>query len=788
MPRIPSIAVATALFVSTFAVSAVGTPAGAATGDPVLINEFVGSTTSTDVEYIELFGAPAQPLDGLSLIVVESDDQPDKGAIDTRIDLSGALGATNGFFLVGVEAVANTYGVTPDLEIPTNSIENSSYTLALVETSSISGTSVSGSEVVLDAIGVSDGGPTDSFFFGAPVIGPDGSFLPAGGYRLADGVDTDTAADWGFTNFFNDSPPNTPTAGRIPPPPFECGAGTLTPIHDVQGNGFASPLEGETVRIQGVVTLVTPELGGGGFFVQEEDADADGDPATSEGVYVDGSAAGVTAGSIVEVEGEVDEFFGETRVLREASAECAASGPAPTPTSLSLPADAVEREALEGMVVTTAQDLTVTALFSAYRFGELGVSSGGVLDQPTAVFKPQIPPATALADANADNLLKLDDRGEFGRDNDPWAPDPATPVRAGDVLPAGATGPLSFSFGEYKIQPIGDFPTVVPAGSRPAAPALEDGNDLGAFNVLNYFTTFGERGARNQEQFDLQSAKIVAAVNELDAAVLGLIEVENNYDEPTPAVADLVEKLNADAGFEKWDWVRTPGGGNVGSDAIAVGIIYQPARAELEGDSATFDIDSLLGGDDPDKNRWPLAQTFEIDGEEFTVVVNHFKSKGSSCSDTTGPGFTDGDGDRTDLTGNCDVVRQYASRQLLEWIGTNPTDADEGGQAAFIVGDLNAYEQEQPVKILQQRGYVDLVDKRGDDASTFKFDGRYGRLDYVMASPRARRLVDDAAVWQANSPEFYGYLYFNDPIDTVDTATPYASSDHDPVIVSLRDP
>lgn len=786
MSPIPSTVVAATLLVSAFAVSTVGAPAGAATGDPVLINEFVGSTTGTDIEYIELFGDPAQPLDGLSLIVVESDAGASNGAIDTQIDLSGErLGATNGFFLVGVDAVTVTYGVTPDLAIPTDSIENSSYTLALVETSSISGTSVSGSEVVLDAVGVSDGGPTDSFFFGAPVIGPDGTFLPAGGYRLTDGVDTDTVADWGLTNFFNASPPNSPTAGRIPPPPFECGAGTLTAIHDVQGNGVASPLEGQTVRVQGVVTLVTPALRG--FFLQEEDTDADGDPATSEGVYVAGSTAGVTNGSIVEVEGEVDEFFGETRVLREASAECAASGPAPTPTSFSLPADAVRREALEGMVVTTAQDLTVTALFSAYRFGELGVSSDGVLDQPTSVFKPQIPPATALAEANADNLLKLDDRGEFGNDNDPWAPDPATPVRAGDTLPAGATGPLSFTFGEYKIQPIGDFPTVVPAGSRPAAPSLDDGNDVGAFNVLNYFTTFGERGAANQAQFDLQSAKIVSAVNELDAAVLGLIELENNYDEATPAVADLVDKLNADAGFSKWDWVRTPGNANVGTDAIAVGIIYQPARAQLEGDSATFDIDSLLGGDDPDNNRWPLAQTFEIDGEEFTIVVNHFKSKGSSCAATTGPGFTNGDGDRTDLTGNCDLVRQYASRQLLQWIRTNPTNADEGGQAAFIVGDLNSYQQEQPIKILQQRGYVDLVDKRGDDASTFKFDGRYGRLDYVMASPRARNLVDDAAVWQANSPEFSGYLYFNDPIDTAATATPYASSDHDPVVVSLRD-
>lgn len=44
-----------------------------------------------------------------------------------------------------------------------------------------------------------------------------------------------------------------------------------------------------------------------------------------------------------------------------------------------------------------------------------------------------------------------------------------------------------------------------------------------------------------------------------------------------------------------------------------------------------------------------------------------------------------------------------------------------------------------------------------------------------MASPSAKRLVDKAEVWQMNSPEPYGYLYFNQPNDE----TAYASGDHD---------
>ena len=69
----------------------------------------------------------------------------------------------------------------------------------------------------------------------------------------------------------------------------------------------------------------------------------------------------------------------------------------------------------------------------------------------------------------------------------------------------------------------------------------------------------------------------------------------------------------------------------------------------------------------------------------------------------------------------------------------------------------------------------------GDDAFTYKFDGRYGRLDYAFASPSLLDSVTDTEVWQVNSRAPVGYLYFNDPIDL----TAHASSDHDPVIVSL---
>ena len=62
----------------------------------------------------------------------------------------------------------------------------------------------------------------------------------------------------------------------------------------------------------------------------------------------------------------------------------------------------------------------------------------------------------------------------------------------------------------------------------------------------------------------------------------------NAYGPTEASIVTLVDQLNADAGFAKWDFVAPGediltdeglGGGGLGTDAIAVGIISQPDRA-----------------------------------------------------------------------------------------------------------------------------------------------------------------------------------------------------------------
>jgi hypothetical protein len=236
-----------------------------ATGDPVLLNEALVSHTGTDTtEFVELFGVAGTSLAGLSLVSVEGDSSSAPGTIDLRVDFpaDSRLGG-NGFYLVGNPVgLAATYKVTPDLAWGNESLENGSQTLALVRTPSLgaAGTLVTGTETVLDAVALTDGGPTDRWFWSAPVIGPDDGFLPAGARRLADGVDTDTTADWVFADDLL-GPTNTPTPATPydAPPVADCGP-DITVDEGTAADAGVSALDADG-RVTGFSASVSPDPG-----------------------------------------------------------------------------------------------------------------------------------------------------------------------------------------------------------------------------------------------------------------------------------------------------------------------------------------------------------------------------------------------------------------------------------------------------------------------------------------------------------------------------------------------
>jgi hypothetical protein len=148
----------------------------------------------------------------------------------------------------------------------------------------------------------------------------------------------------------------------------ECGDPGLTLIHDIQGSGASSPLSGP-VSIEGIVVGDYQQPGGfGGFYVQEEDADADANPATSEGLFVFTSLP-AAVGDHVRVKGIVAEFSNLTELNSvQAVLVCSTGNALPSAAHIALPVSSLSAwEAVEGMRVTLDQTLTVTDVFTLGR-------------------------------------------------------------------------------------------------------------------------------------------------------------------------------------------------------------------------------------------------------------------------------------------------------------------------------------------------------------------------------------------------------------------------------------
>src|SRR3954454_21672556 len=139
----------------------------------------------------------------------------------------------------------------------------------------------------------------------------------------------------------------------------------ITFIHDVQGSGAATPIPGSTVTVEGVVTANfqgTNKLRG--FFLQEEDADADADPATSEGIFIFciSCPTPVAEGQRVKATGTVSEFSNMTEITASTAGSVVVTDAGNhlaevTPSTINLPVAGIIDdfyEAREGMLVTFA--------------------------------------------------------------------------------------------------------------------------------------------------------------------------------------------------------------------------------------------------------------------------------------------------------------------------------------------------------------------------------------------------------------------------------------------------
>ncbi len=558
------------------------------------------------------------------------------------------------------------------------------------------------------------------------------------------------------------TPTSTSTAEPTPTP-TPTGQPCETPathrIAQVQGGGDTSPLVGRTVRVEGVVTgdfQETDQLSG--FFLQDPVPDAD--PATSEGLFAfaRSSVKDVKVGDRVLVTGKVVEFNGWTELSPVTAVDVCGTGSV-TPVRQNLPrAEGATFEPVESMLVTFPEPLTVTDHYNLGRYGEVTLSSEGRLFQAT-----DRPGGSEAADGR--RSLLVDDGST--RENPATIPytDPRV-VRLGDTAP-GVTGVLGYGFGKYRLQPtrpIGFLRT----NPRLPAPFPVLGNvRVAGLNTLNWFTTLGSRGASNAEEQKRQLTKLVATLKGMNADAVGLMEVENNG--PT-ALRALVDALNAEVGAGTYAALSHP---YPGTDQIHVALIYKPGRLRLVGPARS--------STDPVFRRPPLIQTFRRvqGGEPFTMVVNHFKSKGCDIA-ATGPDADQGDGQSCY---NGERVRQAkATLALVESLDLpNP----------LVLGDLNAYGEEDPIHTLEEGGLTSLT-KRFVPAPlrySYLFDGRSGELDHALAGRSLLRRVTSATIWHINADESR-ILDYNTEYNPPGLYRPdaFRSSDHDPLVVGLTLP
>ena len=570
------------------------------------------------------------------------------------------------------------------------------------------------------------------------------------------------------------------------------GAPTL--ISAIQGSGSSVAITTEVIVEAIVVGDFQESDQLSGFFVQEEDADSDSDPNTSEGIFVycNTCPVDVAVGDLVQVTGLPEDFFDMSQLdvsaATNGSVTIISSGNAlPTPASINLPASgntaAVNTfENVEGMLVNFTDNLFVSEYFELARYGQLVLTADGRPRQFTDFNTPDASGFAAYEADLASRQIILDDDNNIqnapisGAGDIPYFwPRPGLQnsnlIRGGDKI-NDLTGIMHWSFaGEndtnaWRVRPVEPAFTYNFISNNPRSNSPTDvGGSLkvASFNVLNYFTTLDSRGADSSAELDRQRQKIAEAICVMNADVIGLIEIENNG---STALDDL---LNGTNGVNSicTDTYMAVNTGVIGTDEIAVAFIYNSATISLQGPHAILDsaIDSRFNDD---KNRPALAQTFvEISsGEKFTAVVNHLKSKGSDCGDVGDPDPNPDDG-----TASCNQTRADAAAAMVDWLATDPTGS--GDPDILILGDLNSYRMEDPITNIKVGAddtasttddYTDLLDNLiGANAYSFVFDGKVGYLDYALANSGLFAQVTGVTSWHTNADEINIFDY-NDGI------------------------
>jgi predicted extracellular nuclease len=785
----------------------------------------VGATYTN--KYVELANPTASdiPLAGLSL---QYRSASGTGNASTAVALTGTVPA-HGFFVVQGGSNGANGSALPhpaDQTAPSLNVAGGGGTLFVVNGTAATNPGVgSVTSGVVDLVGW---GTSNTF---------EGTASPAGSVTTGPSRDVaETDTDVNSADFQAQTLTPGAANGVTPPPPP-----TEATIAEIQGNGSTSPLNGDNVTTEGVVTASYPVGGFFGYVIQTDGTGSGDDqtPGESDAVFVHQPSGPVSVqiGDYVRVTGAVSEFGGLTELSVAASDVQELPTPAPlggvAARSMAYPTTDAAREAHESELIAPTDQFTVTDNFETNNFGEIGLATGDhQLWQPTDLYNPNIEPGK-VAEVEADNAARgvvLNDGSSWNflsaNKNDPmtWLT-PDNPVRIGSAATLHQPVILDYRNNLWEFQPTsqvrGDGHEVATFSDTRAAnqaPRSVGGDlTLATFNVENFFPTSaaeyeaqvgnpnactsfndragnpidvnncapnGPRGAWDAVNLQRQLDKEIPAINTIDADVMSLEEIENSVQfgkDRDDALGKLVAALNADAGYTRWAYAPSPAATDLPAtdqqDVIRTAFIYNPNTVQLVGPSKVLSDQS--GAGQPFENaREPLAQ--------------EFKRKGALDSDgflvvvnhfkSKGSGVDDGTGQGL---ANPDRIRQ--AHALVDF--AKATAAADGTKKVFLVGDFNSYTQEDPMQVLYQNGYVNQPSDDPKDTS-YEFGSMAGSLDHVLANSAAANLVAGRDVWQINAEESVGFEYsrYNYNAENLYAADQFRSSDHNPELVGLDVP
>ncbi len=773
----------------------------------VVINEVRnGSDGDAFGEYFELSGVPGTALDGLSLVVVSGEFSP--GRIDVVVPLDGFSIQADGLFAFGQDGLPglDATGDFNPFSSPATYFLVEGFTAAQGLDLDVGNDGALDSQpwlTLLDSVSISEDDGTPDSNYSETVLQIDGDFAPAHFFRRGDGGEF--AA--GFFDEQGNDTPGEPNPGA----PF-----ALTAIYDIQGGNHVSPFVtldlgnlppdteyvlGADVTTSGIVTAVDNN----GFYLQ--DPDGDGDIATSDAIFVRTVIIPeVQVGDAVTVSGTVAERFpGDTdsrnlptTEIVSAIAQIESTGNALPDAVIigaagrQVPNDEIDDDAfgsfdpnddgidffesLEGMLVT-ATDLV--AIAPTTRFGEIFAVSDGGDD------------ATGLSERGTLNIAPDDFNPEkIQIDTDSTISGFSVPqVDAGASL-GDVTGVVSYSFGNFEIIPTEAFVPVEASTLTPETTTVAGSDNqltIASYNVLNLDPNDedeedGSDADVANGRFDAIARDIVNNMGSPD--IIALQEVQDNdgsvkslitaADQTLQALIDAIDRVddnlvNSSLQYEFIDntFIGDDTSGGQPGGNIRTAFLYNPNRVELVDGS----VQSIQDGDQQNNpgnpffgSRLPLVATFAFNGEEVTVVNNHFSSKGGSAPilGTEQP-FEDRQEDPT-VNGSLDE-RQAQADAVNDFVGD--LLADDPFANVVVTGDFNEFEFVSPIETLEG-SLTNLVETevRAGERYSFIFQGNSQQLDHL--------LISDA-------------LQFHAAFDIVHVNTEFsdAASDHDPLVASV---